>query len=99
VEDGVCLLADRSSLAGGASRMIDLVRMMVRKVSVPLHEAVAMATLNPARAVRLETKGRLQLGADADLVALSPDLEVLQTFAGGDEIYSGNTGSRPLHLL
>ena len=81
VESGVCLLADRSALAGSASRMIDLVRTMVQTIDVPLHEAVAMATQNPARAIGLETKGQLTLGADADLVVLSPDLRVLRTFA------------------
>ena len=88
VEDGVCLLADRSALAGSASRMIDLVRTMVMEVNVPLHEAVVMATENPARAIGLETKGRLEIGADADLVLLSPELEVLRTLAGGEEIWS-----------
>jgi N-acetylglucosamine-6-phosphate deacetylase len=88
VEDGVCLLADRSALAGSASRMIDLVRTTVMKVNVPLHEAVAMAAENPAHAIGLETKGRLEIGADADLVVLSPELEVLQTFSGGREIFS-----------
>jgi N-acetylglucosamine-6-phosphate deacetylase len=86
VEGGVCLLADRSALAGSASRMIDLVRTMVMQVNVPLHEAVMMATENPARAIDLETKGRLKVGADADLIVLSPDLEVVQTLAGGEEI-------------
>src|SRR6185503_13598220 len=71
VENGVCLLADHSALAGAAARMIDLVRIMVRDVSVPLHEAIAMATENPARAIGLETKGRFTVGADADLVVLS----------------------------
>lgn len=87
VEDGVCFLADRSMLAGSASQMIDLVRTMVTKVNIPLHEAVTMATENPARAVGLETKGRLEVGADADLIVLSPELEVLQTFSGGEEIW------------
>jgi N-acetylglucosamine-6-phosphate deacetylase len=86
VEDGVCLLADRSALAGSASRMIDLVRTMIMKVNVPLHEAVMMATENPARAIGLETKGRLEVGADADLVVLSPELEVVRTLSGGEEI-------------
>jgi N-acetylglucosamine-6-phosphate deacetylase len=86
VEDGVCLLADRSALAGSASRMIDLVRTMIMKVNVPLHEAVMMATENPARAIGLETKGRLEVGADADLVVLSPELEVVPTLVGGEEI-------------
>jgi N-acetylglucosamine-6-phosphate deacetylase len=90
VESGVCLLADRSALAGSASRMIDLVRTLVMKANVPLHEAVMMATDNPARAVGLETKGRLEIGADADFVILSPELEVSHTFVGGDEIWSPN---------
>ena len=85
---GVCLLADRSALAGSASRMIQLVRMMVSDVDVPVHEAVAMATQNPVRAIGLETKGRLAVGADADFVTLSPELEVVRTFSGGEEIFA-----------
>ena len=88
VEGGVCLLADRSALAGSAARMIDLVRTMVNDVEVPLHEALAMATENPARAIGLATKGRLAIGTDADLIVLSPELEVLRTFVGGEEIFS-----------
>jgi N-acetylglucosamine-6-phosphate deacetylase len=89
VEDGVCLLADHSALAGSASRMIDLVRTMVMKVNVPLHEAVMMATENPARAIGLEAKGSLKVDADADLVVLSPELEVLRTFSGSSqEVFS-----------
>jgi N-acetylglucosamine-6-phosphate deacetylase len=87
VEGGVCLLADRSALAGSAARMVDLVRRMVSEVNVPLHQAIAMATQNPASAIGLETKGHLAVGADADLVVLSPDLEILRTFAGGEQIW------------
>ena len=88
VENGVCLLADHSALAGSAARMIDLVRAMVREVNVPWNEAVAMATENPAHAIGLETKGRLAVGADADLVVLSPQMEAVQTFIAGREIWS-----------
>ena len=88
LEGGLCLLADRSALAGSASRMIDLVRTMVRVADVPLHEAIAMATVNPARAIGLETKGRLAMRADADLVVLSRDFEVMRTFIRGEEIFS-----------
>src|SRR5437899_6699024 len=90
VERSVCLLADRSALAGSASRMIDLVRPMVHDVDLPLHEAIAMASKNPARAIGLKPKGRLSVGADADLVILSPNLEVSQTFVGGEEIFSSD---------
>jgi len=88
VENGVCILADRSALAGSAARMIDLIRMMLHEVSVPLNEAIAMATENPARAIGLETKGRLIVGADADFVVLSPRLDVVQTFGGGELLWS-----------
>jgi N-acetylglucosamine-6-phosphate deacetylase len=88
VAGGVCLLSDRSALAGSAARMVDLVRRMVSEVNVPLHEAVAMATQNPAQTIDLQTKGRLRVGADADLVVLSPKLEILRVFTGGDELAS-----------
>jgi len=88
VSDGVCLLADRSALAGSAARMIDLVRVVVNKVGIPLHEAVAMASANPARALGAKGKGRIEAGADADFVVLSPDLEVRQTFVAGEQIFS-----------
>jgi N-acetylglucosamine-6-phosphate deacetylase len=87
VGDGVCLLSDRSALAGSASRMIDLVRVMVNQVGVPVHEAVAMATANPARSLGLTTKGTLKPGADADLVILSRDLEVRRTLIGGERVF------------
>jgi N-acetylglucosamine-6-phosphate deacetylase len=88
VEGGVCLLADRSALAGSASQMIDLVRTMVQTANVPLREAVSMATENPAHAIGLETKGRLMVGADADLVVLSPELDVVRAFVAGEGIWS-----------
>jgi len=88
VEGGVCLLADRSALAGSAARMIDLVRTMVLEVNVPLHEAVMMATENPARSLGLETKGRLAIDADADFVVLSPEIKAMQTFVAGRKVWS-----------
>ena len=87
-EAGVCLLADRSALAGSASRMIDLVRTMVTKVGVPLHETIAMATETPAFVVGLTSKGQFKIGGDADLVVISPELEVVRTFLAGAEIFS-----------
>jgi N-acetylglucosamine-6-phosphate deacetylase len=87
VDGGVCLLADKSALAGSAARMIDLVRTMVTKVDVPLHEAVAMATDTPAHAVGLRMKGQFKIGADADFVVMSPELEVVRTFSGGEQIF------------
>jgi len=67
--------------------MIDLVRVMVNQVGVPLPEAVAMATANPARSLGLTTKGRLKPGADADFVILSRELEVRRTLIAGERVF------------
>jgi N-acetylglucosamine-6-phosphate deacetylase len=88
VDSGVCFLEDRSALAGSAARMIDLVRTMVEQVHVPLNEAVAMATDTPAHAVGLTSKGQFKIGGDADLVVLSPSLEVLRTFVADEEVFN-----------
>jgi N-acetylglucosamine-6-phosphate deacetylase len=88
VEGGVCLLANRSALAGSVARMIDLIRTMVCEVNVPLHEAIGMATQNPARAIGLQHKGCLSVGMDADFVVLSSELDLVRTFACGEEIWS-----------
>ena len=66
--------------------MIDLVRWMVTELGLPLYEVVRMATETPARAMGWKNKGALAEGMDADLVVLSPELEVLQTFCGGESL-------------
>ena len=84
VRDGVGLTADGTALAGSCASMIQVVRTMVQQVGIPLHEAVRMATLNPAQALGLEAhKGSLTPGADADLVTFTPDLQVTRTFIAG----------------
>jgi N-acetylglucosamine-6-phosphate deacetylase len=88
VRGGVCLLADGSAMAGSASRMIDLIRVMVRQVGAPLHEAVRMATEVPARVIGLNRKGRLEVGADADFVVMSDELQVMRTFVAGKKFVS-----------
>jgi N-acetylglucosamine-6-phosphate deacetylase len=91
VDDGACWLADRSALAGSAARMIDCVRTMTHDVGVPLHEAITMASANPARTLGLATKGKLEVGCDTDFVVMSPELEVLQTFVGTERIFPVTT--------
>jgi N-acetylglucosamine-6-phosphate deacetylase len=87
-KDGACFLADEPVLAGSTSRLIDLVRTMMRAAEVPLPEVIAMASLNPAREAGLAEKGGIAVGKDADLVVLSPELEVLQTYVAGARIFA-----------
>ena len=87
IRDGACWAVDGSALAGSSARMIDLVRTMVREVGVSLPEAIAMASTTPARTLGLKTKGRLEVGADADFVIFSPEFEVKAVFLAGEQIY------------
>src|SRR5438067_2763089 len=73
VKNGACFVADNGSLAGSASRLIDLVRAMIRNAEVPLPDAIAMASRNPARETGLTDKGEIAIGKDADVVVLSPE--------------------------
>lgn len=88
VRAGVGMTADGTTLAGSTSTMIEGVRCLVQKVGVPLAQAVRAATLNPARALRREhERGRLDAGLRADLVLISPTVEVIATYVGGTRVY------------
>ena len=86
VSGGVCRNAE-GRLAGSTLTLDRAVRQMV-SLGVPLHQAVQMATLNPARRLGIaDKKGVLAPGADADLVLLTNELEVadVMTRAAGLE--------------
>jgi N-acetylglucosamine-6-phosphate deacetylase len=87
VSDEVALTADGHALCSSTATMARLVRNMVNIAGAPLHEAVRMATLNPARALGLEQEiGTLAAGARADLVALTDELEVAGTWVGSEKV-------------
>ena len=83
VRDGKCM-AD-GKLAGSVLTMDRAVRNLARFAGWDLPQAVAAASRNPARAARIENKGVLAVGADADFVVLNAGGEVLRTFVGGVE--------------
>jgi alpha-D-ribose 1-methylphosphonate 5-triphosphate diphosphatase len=59
---------------------------------LPLHEAVNMVSLNPARAVGIaDTTGSLEIGKDADILIVDASEgfpRILSTFIGGKEVYA-----------
>ena len=71
-------------LAGSTLTLDRAVRNIVA-LGVPLGAAVQMATLNPARLLRIEgKKGALVPGADADIVLLDSDLRVAGVMTRGE---------------
>jgi beta-aspartyl-dipeptidase (metallo-type) len=59
------------------------IRRAVRQEGVPLADAAAAVTERPAQAIGLRRKGRLAVGADADLLALDDDLSLVWVMAQG----------------
>ncbi len=87
IEDGVCKLSDRSALAGSIATMDRLIRTMVTQADVPLADAVRMASETPARIMGIyDRKGSLQRGKDADLMLLTPDLDLQDVYSLGRHV-------------
>ncbi len=82
VRDNRC--ESHGKLAGSVLTLDRAVRNMMSFAKVSFQDSIRMATLNPARVLRMEhRKGMLKPGADADLVAFSPTGEVVRTIVGG----------------
>jgi N-acetylglucosamine-6-phosphate deacetylase len=82
VKDGVCRNAE-GKLAGSTLTLDRALRYIVA-LGVPIIDAVRMATILPARRVSLAgKKGIIAMGADADLVVLTPDLRVVGVMTRG----------------
>ena len=86
-KDGALRLAD-GTLAGADLTMIDAVRFVQSVLKRPLDEALRMASLYPAEALGIASEyGHLQRGARADFVVLDAQLNVAQTWVGGQRRY------------
>ena len=81
VRDGVVRRED-GVLAGSVLTMIDAVRNL-HSLGVPLEAALQAATAVPARIIGADA-GRIDLGAPADIVVLSEELEIERVLVGGE---------------
>ncbi|MGN6150448.1 MAG: beta-aspartyl-peptidase [Lysobacteraceae bacterium] len=78
--DGRLLALDVAPIAS----LLDGVRALVREHGLSLGDALTAATATPARVWGLPRKGRLAVGADADVLLLDrDDLRLRATIAGG----------------
>ncbi len=91
--DGSVVLRGGTRLAGSALRMDRAIGNAVRMGKLSLREALAMATVNPARVARIAGRQRgLSPGDKADLVRFSWDdgtrvLNVIETVVAGTTVY------------
>jgi len=77
VKNGTATLPD-GTLAGSTLTLNRAIYNMVYEVGVSLQDAVKMATLNPAKALKLTGKGSIEPGNDADLVIFDENINVVK---------------------
>lgn len=87
------VLRGGTKLAGSALRMDDAVSNAMRMAQLQLREALALATINPARVGRIDGRQRgLRRGERADLVVFEVSaggrIKVLETYLGGENVWT-----------
>lgn len=86
--DGAPRLAD-GTIAGSALTMDAAVRNAVQAAGVPLADALRAASTTPAELLDDPTRGRIAVGARADLVLLDVErLEVRRTLVAGEPVWA-----------
>ena len=88
VDEGVAWLPDRTAFAGSVATANLLVRNMISLAGASLEDAVKMATLTPARILKIDdVKGSIDKGKDADIVVFDEDINVRMTIVEGKLVY------------
>lgn len=67
---------------GESGALLETLREVIDR-GVPLERALPAFTANPANLLRMASKGRIRVGADADLVSLDADGHAVDVFARG----------------
>ncbi|WP_096186755.1 N-acetylglucosamine-6-phosphate deacetylase [Evansella halocellulosilytica] len=87
VDHGQAKLED-GTLAGSILKMNEAVRNMIEFTGCSFEEAVQMASLNPAKQLKIsDRKGSLQIGKDADFTIMDEQFNVQQTYVNGKKVF------------
>jgi N-acetylglucosamine-6-phosphate deacetylase len=78
------LVLSDGTLAGSDVDMASAIRYGLTYLDLSLSEALRMATLYPARFLKLDDRGRLAPGLRADLVHMSDGIKINQTWISGE---------------
>ncbi|MBS6954996.1 MAG: N-acetylglucosamine-6-phosphate deacetylase [Enterocloster asparagiformis] len=86
-EDGLARLKGTDTIAGSTLFLNRGLKLLVEQAMVPFDAALNSCTINPARCLGVDhRKGRIAAGYDADLVRLTDDYEVAQTWCRGTKM-------------
>ena len=87
-EDGVIKLGDRSAFSGSCCTADRLIKVVVEKANIPLVDAVKMLSENPAKLIKADNKGKLEVDYDADIVLFDEQINVFMTIVEGRVVHN-----------
>ncbi len=81
---------DDGALAGSTLDLWQAVKNLMQFANIPLSDAIACATINPARMVGIDkTVGSIEPGLRADLLLVDDDLCIREVYTAGEQIFFG----------
>ena len=90
VVGGVCRDLE-GRLAGSTLTQDQAMKNLMQWSGMRLDDALLAVTANPAEALALEGRGRIEPGAFADFTLLDQNLHVAQTYVGGALVFEKAT--------
>ncbi|MFX0124312.1 MAG: amidohydrolase family protein [Candidatus Hodarchaeota archaeon] len=88
IKDYISRIKATGRLAGSISKKDVAIKNMITNLGIDLKDAIRMATLNPAGAMKPSNHGHLAPGCVADIVVLDTNLDVLTSICRGKVLYS-----------
>ena len=77
-------LVSDGALAGSVTNLMDCIRVAVKQMGIPLEEALAASTINPAKSVGLDEKyGSIKPGKVGNLILLNENLDLEKVIING----------------
>lgn len=78
-------LVSDGALAGSVTNLMECMKTVVKQMDIPLTDAVACATMNPAKQLGVyDQYGSISVGKKANIVLLDENLELIQVIKDGE---------------
>jgi N-acetylglucosamine-6-phosphate deacetylase len=88
VEGGKAVRVSDGTIIGGVTPLDQMVRNAAQYMGMAPDDALDLASLNPASALRLgDDDGHLQPSCAADFIVLDDDLQVMETWVAGERVW------------
>lgn len=88
VKENCARLVSNGALAGSTLNLNQAVKNFYKNTSLTLPQAIQLATLNPARALKISyKKGTLDTGKNADIAIFDENMECFMTIVEGEIVY------------